>query len=511
VFAHHRSVALVLAIALMAVAPAATPKASPKPKPTPRPIAIVINGELLPLEPPPLYQRGRLFVPVRRTIEALGLDFNLRNKMITTHVGYKTVTLTVGSSVAMVDGTQLQLDDPTVEVNFVLYVPLRFFTDVLGAEASYDRRTNAVTIVSQIVGRSGSGVIRQPGGRTERFGTVSAIDIDSDPPTLTLQYNASVHTIPIGANASIDMHDVDADVTVPGELGDVRPGDFARIFQDKQGRVTRVVDAFGSLSGHIAAATATQFVTNDGHVITPDRDTQVLLNGKAAQVSDLKVGDSVTVRYNVETDEIRSILASRQVSTTSTASGGPQITNVVVDATRPLRAGDSFNVTLHGTPEASATFDIGSYVTGIPMSQSSPGVYTGSYTLPRGVNFSDVPIIGELQQGTQSAQPVAASATISAASTPPGVIDFAPAEGAIVQTNRPAIYATFASDAVPVNPSSVNLRVDGRDVTSECVRNERFIQYFPGYSYPSGPVRVEVSVSDEAGNVTTKAWTFTIR
>jgi hypothetical protein len=501
---------LVLAFALVGASP---PSANPStsPKPTPHPIAIVINGEQLPVQPPPLYSKGRLFVPVRRTIEALGLDFSIHGKVITTHVGARTVKLTVGSSVATIDGTPMQLDDPTVEVKYVLYAPLRFFTSVLGADASFDRKSNTVTIVSQLIGRSGSGVIHQSGGRTERFGTVSAIDLDSEPPTLTLQLNARVQTIPIDRNVTIDMRDVGANVTVPGELGDIRPGDFARIFQNKQGRVLTIVDAFGSLSGHIAAATATQFVLSDGHVITPNRDTQILLNGKPARMSALQVGDGVTVRYNVETEETRTILASRQVPARATAAGGPQISSVTIDATHPLRPGDTLNVTLHGTPGGAATFDIGSYVTGIAMSQSAPGVYAGSYTLPNGVNFSDVPIIGDLQIGAQNAPSVAAQQTLSAASTPPGVTDFAPAEGAVVRTSRPAIYATFASDAVPVNPSSVSLRVDGRDVTSECVRTPQFIQYFPDYSYRSGRVRVVVSVADFAGNVTTRAWTFTIR
>jgi hypothetical protein len=490
---------------------AATPAPHARPKPTPKPIAIVINGEVLPVRPPPLYENGRLLVPVRRTIAALGLDWNKHGNRIVTHVGAKTVTLTIGSSVATVDGEPIELDDPTVDVHFVLYAPLRFFTEVLGAEASFDRKTNSVTIVAQVIGRSGSGVVREPGGGLERFGTVSAVDVDSDPPTLTLQYNAAIKTIPIDRNAQIDMHDVGANITVPGELGDVRPGDFARVFQNKSGRVLRIEDAFGSLSGRIAAATAKEFVLADGHVVDPDRDTQIFLNGKQAQVQDLRVGDEVTVRYNVETDEIRSVLASRQVATTPQAAGAAQITAVDIDADHPLRPGDTLNVTLRGTPGGAATFDIGSYVTGIAMTEATRGTYRGSYTLPKGVNFTDVPIIGDLRVGGQDAPPVAAPKTLSASSAPPGIVDFAPAEGAVVQTNRPAIYVTFDSEAVPVNASSIDLRVDGRDVTSECVRTPEFIQYFPAYSYPKGEVRVDVRVADQAGNVTSKSWTFEIK
>ena len=460
-------------------------------------IAIVINGVKLPLQPPPMMVHGELYVPVRRMIEGLGLPFNVQGKQIETQVGARPITLTIGGGGA-------------IEVKDVLYVPLRYFADVLGAQAIYDSHTQTVTIVAQLVGRSASGLILTHTS-AERFGTVTAIDLNSDPPTVTLEYNATIHTVPIGTNAIVEMHDVAANVTVPGELGDVRPGDFARIYMDRAGHVERVEDAFGSYSGHIAAATATEFVIADGHVIIPDRTTQVVLNGQTAAVSDLRVGDLVTVRYNVETNEIRTVLASRPLAATSPQPGQPQISAVTLDTNRPQRAGDSITVSLQGTPGGAATFDIGSYVTNIAMSEGSPGVYSGTYQIPNGANFSDVPITGHLRVGQNSAPDMQAAQTLSASSSPPGISDFAPGEGASVNTRSPAIYATFVADAVPVNPSSVVMWVDGRDVTSESLRTPTFIQYMPSYTYHRGEVQVTVRVADLAGNTTTKSWTFVIR
>ncbi|HXM08138.1 MAG TPA: hypothetical protein VN936_11775, partial [Candidatus Acidoferrum sp.] len=96
-------------------------------------------------------------------------------------------------------------------------------------------------------------------------------------------------------------------------------------------------------------------------------------------------------------------------------------------------------------------------------------------------------------------------------SVPPGVSDFGPDNGDVVNDNRPSMYATFNSDAVPVNPSSVQIVVNGHDVTSDSVRTPQFVQYVPAFGYPDGPVRVTVRVADGAGNVTTKSWTFVIR
>lgn len=280
---------------------------------------------------------------------------------------------------------------------------------------------------------------------------------------------------------------------------------------EKNGHVQRVEDAFGSHNGSVAAVAGDQFVLGDGHVIMTSRSSKVSLNGKSAAIADLRVGDRVTVRYNVETNEVREILAARDVQAAAPVPGAPEISSVETDANHPLRAHDRMSVTLHGTPGGAATFDIGPYVTSLAMSERGPGVYVSSYEIPNGANFRDVPIIGHLRAHGADAPDAQASQSLSASSSPPGVSAFGPDEGATVNTGHPAIYATFAADAVPVNPSSIVLWVNGRDVTSNCVRTGQFIQYLPSYTYPNGPVRVTVRVSDRAGNSTTKSWTFSIR
>jgi Copper amine oxidase N-terminal domain len=502
-------------VAMLALAAVASPKllwaAGPPPNAhaNGKPIAIVINGVTLPLDPPPRFEKNLLFVPVRRTIEALGLSFDRTGPRIMTQIGSKTVTLTLGSRIAQIDSEQLTLDAPMLEIDSVLYAPLRFFTDVLGAQAHFDRRSHSVTIVAQIVGRSSGGLIAIGSG-FERFGTVAAVDVLSDPPTVTLEYNGGVKTIPIARNAVIDMQDVNANVTMPGELSDVLPGDFARVEMHKDGRVERVVDEYGSRHGDIVAIAGGQFVLNDGQVVTTGPTTGISLNAKAATLQDLRPSDEVTVRYNVETNEVREVLASRSVASSASGSGGVRITSLQSDTNRPLRPGDTVGVTLHATPGASATFDIGSDVTNQAMQEQTSGVYVGSYTIPRGANFENDPLIGRLTLGSVTVTATAPQ-LISASSVPPGISDFAPDEGATVNTNQPAVYASFAADAVPVNPSSALLWINGRDVTADCVRSPQFIQYLPSYAYPDGPVHVTVRVADQAGNSTTKSWDFTIR
>ncbi len=493
-----RTLALVAACALLL---GAAPGASKTAK-----IGIVINGERLAIDPPPRMVAGHLLVPVRRIIEALGLDFAQDGKRIVTHVGYKTVTLQLGSRSADIDGDATPLDAAPVEIKNVLYAPLRFFTDVLGSQASFDRKAALVTVVSQLIGRSGNGISRSA-KRVEQVGTVTAVDVDSDPPTVTLSYNASIRTTPIAPNATILLEDVNANVTVPGELTDVRPGDYAHLFGASLARADRVVDQFGSRVGTVAAVASGQMVLADGHIIVPGRNTRVSINGTAATIDDLHAGDSVAVRYNVATNEVREVLAGRALADTGAPSA---IASVGTSATHPLRANDLLTVTLRGTAAGAAQFDVGPYVLGLGMSEREPGTYVGSYRIPNGANFADVPIIGHLRSGGSEYMRQAPE-SISASSSPPGIGDFAPDEGAVVNSSRPSLYATFVSDAVPVNPSSVRIIVDGHDITASSVRTARFVHYVPVVPYPDGVVHVTVKAADLAGNVTSKSWSFTIR
>ncbi len=272
-----------------------------------------------------------------------------------------------------------------------------------------------------------------------------------------------------------------------------------------------IVDAYGSRSGSVAAVAAGQLVLADGHVITPSRSTAITLNGASATIEQIAVGDAVMVRYNIDSSEPREIIATRKTAAADAPAASVGISSIAVAPDRPLKAGDTLSVTMHGTPGGLAGYDIGPYVRNLTLTEAQPGVYTGSYTIARGTNFADAPVVGRLNARGVDAAAAQAPTTVSVSTVAPGISDFAPDSGTTVNNARPSVYATFSSDTVPVNPSSARLILNGHDVTSSSLRTQRFIDYVPGIDYPDGPVRVTVIVADQAGNTTTKSWTFYIR
>jgi hypothetical protein len=179
---------------------------------------------------------------------------------------------------------------------------------------------------------------------------------------------------------------------------------------------------------------------------------------------------------------------------------------------KPLRAGDSFTVSMTGTPGAKATFDIADVVAGQPMNEVSPGSYEGSFRIPDRFNVAEVPIYGRLTLGTESAPRAEAPQRLSSATLPPQIPEVAPRPGETINNHRPNIYGTFfVPSEIGVDPRTISVVVNEHDVSAGSTRTRAFVTFSPQGDLPSGPVHVTIRVSDNAGNAGTRSWTFYIK
>jgi hypothetical protein len=510
----ERRIAATLAVCLLTCA--AAPQHAPTPRKLPPidvSIAIAVNGELLSVDPAPrIVGAGRLVVPVVRIYSALGIAVSRSGNAITASAPGKRIVLHIGSAVATIDDRPVTMETPAMTIDGATYVPLRFVAESLGAQATFNPGANRVEVVSSLVGRNPALEQQSGDGASQLVGNVSAVDLNSAPQSLSIVRGATVRTVAITSGAKVDLQDVVARTSTPGTLPDVHVGDAVSVIVLPDGHVGSVIVRYASRNGTIAAVSATQFVLNTGFIVSPDATTAISLNGEPATFADLAVGDAVVVRLNPDTNEKRQILVSRVIAAASPApDGAAAIESFAIDAAHPLRAGDSFNVTLRGTPGGRATFDIGVYLTGLPLAEQQPGVYGTRYVIPANVNFGPTTVYGHLAAGGAAAPRSVASSLLAVSNTPPQITDIAPLSGQNVNNDRPSIYATFrAPTGVGVNPSSVSISVNGTDVTAAATRTDQFITYSPSVPLADGPVSVAVRVSDQAGNQQTRTWSFTI-
>jgi ribosomal protein L21E len=479
-------------------------------------IGIVVNGQELARDPAPRVVGkggGRIAVPLVKIMDALGIAVTRDGDDITADAFGKRIAVHIGSTHATIGTSQVTLAVPATEIDGSTYVPLRFVADAFGAQATFNARANRVEITSSLVGRNPGLEQRSDGGSAQIVGTVGAVDLNSSPQSISVVRGGAARTVPVTGEARILVQDVIARTSAPGSLYDVHVGDAISIIVRPDGHAGSVVARYASRTGTIAAVSGTAFVLDNGFVVTPDKVTQITLNAQPATIGDLKVGDSVVVRLNPDTNEKRQILVSRAAPAAPVASpGATQITAFGITAKGPLHAGDAFDVGMRGTPGGRATFDIGSYVTAVPMTEREPGVYSARYTVPQGVNFGRTSVYGHLTVAGVDPPRAEAPSLIVVTTTPPQIVDVAPANGQTVNNNRPSIFATYQSPMdVAIVPGTVTINVNGLDVTASSTRTPAFITYSPGVALNDGPVDVTVRVTDEAGNTQTRKWTFTIR
>ena len=109
-------------------------------------VAISINGSAVDVSPGPILQDGRVFVPLRGVFENLGASVVYDNGQIDAQGGQNSISLHIGSTQAEVNGQPQTIDVAPFIVGASTYVPLRFISQALGANVSWDESNRLVAI-----------------------------------------------------------------------------------------------------------------------------------------------------------------------------------------------------------------------------------------------------------------------------------------------------------------------------------------------------------------------------
>ncbi|MDQ6768167.1 MAG: copper amine oxidase N-terminal domain-containing protein [Candidatus Eremiobacteraeota bacterium] len=119
-------------------------------------VSIIVNGQQVQFDQPPIERSGRVFVPLRGVFERLGASVVYDNGIINASGNGRTIQLKIGSTTAVVNGTQHQLDVAPFIVGSRTLVPLRFISESLGANVDYNDTNRTVSI--NLGGSTQSGV-----------------------------------------------------------------------------------------------------------------------------------------------------------------------------------------------------------------------------------------------------------------------------------------------------------------------------------------------------------------
>lgn len=142
-----------------------------------------------------------------------------------------------------------------------------------------------------------------------------------------------------------------------------------------------------------------------------------------------------------------------------------------------------------------------------PLAAYQPENFNSSYTLPAADG---------IYHGIIFAGPSYASEVLSVRfygevlDTPPEFYAFTPTPGSIINDNQPLMGASFADNGTGMNLSTVQMLVDGFDITNLATITSSSIIWTTPFLLTEGLHWVNVSARDNFGNYNSTVWSFTV-
>ncbi len=499
-------------------------------------IQVTVNGTPVAFSgTPPTEIKGAVLVPLRGVFQALGasVDYNAATRVINAQKGATTVLLPLGSLQATVNGQPQDLSQPAQAVGGTTLVPLRFVAQALGAYVDWHAATSTVEITTQ---EPHLATLPAPPGQGAVTGQATGIYTDTNPQQITVRVNGKNTSVPI-SDSTIVVRSVVGQPGIVTPLAQIQPGDQVTIQRGADGAAISITATFGEVAGTVKSigrlASGNSVVTlNDGTTVELMKGAPVTMNGNPIKLSNVMTDEKVTIRTNpsnnlglgvaVATGGDPNPVPPGQAIGAETVTPPPGniaaagatelvfIASFTHNATKPLKAGDVLTATLVGTPRGKASFAIPGVAENVPMKETSPGVYTGSYTVPKNKSVSRAAVLGRLAANGATAPLLQASGLLTVDSIPPRIMDWQPESGANVESERPSINAVFSDQGSGIDPAATQIRLDGADITAQATITPRFFNLNPADPLAAGTHSVHVSVADLAGNTAAADWSFKI-
>jgi hypothetical protein len=502
------------------------------------------------------------------------VSYDLVTRVVNARKGTTVVVLPLGAATATVNGHSQPLSQPAQTINGTTLVPLRFVVQALGGYVEWVAATNTVRIktvdphLASLPALPGRGTVTglvtgkfldtNPPTLTVRVnGVVTSVPVGSG----VLDGNTSV-TTPGQPPQPVDMKAIAV-------------GDQVTITRDPSGQVTAISTLHGAVRGTIKTISGKltngdRVITlNDGTIIQITAGAPVTMAGRHITLGDVMNNEDVVIRTDpagnrgigiavVTPDDPNptppgdtppaskpgpappapnqggagaGIAIGAGFSAPHLFGGGapalrlaaqaqtvPLPENVTVeiasfmdDAHGPMRAGNRLTVTLTGTPGGKASLAIPGIIEDFSLLEAKPGVYTGTFTLPKGTNVTGAAVLGRLTLQGVEAPMVQASDGLTVDNAPPRVARLFPPKGAIIGSATPYVYATL-SDAggVGVDPDATHISLDGIDLTTQAHITPDFCGVTPARPLSAGTHQARVVTADRFGNGQTTEWLFTV-
>lgn len=468
-----------------------------------QPIRVTVDGAPVQFERVgPQVVQGRVLVPLRGVFEQMGafVDWVPATRTVLAQRGDRDIVLRIGSRTALINQQPVTLDVPATIIAGTTMVPLRFIGEALGADVQWDAATRTVAVTTLPVG--------VPPGRGPTP-PIPVPPVQPVPEVRSISHNAvgwltagsTLEVVMEGTPGGVAQFEVPGVVTQVG-MREVTAGRYvgswtvplgvpsvtgARVLALlRVGERERLVQAGVPINIDAAPPTVRNLLPEPNSSITQVQPniSAVFDDGAGSGVAPGSVriivnGVDVTARATVTTSFVSYLpptplpAGSNSVTVTMrdiagntatrtwnfTVVAAPQVIRTFThNATVGMAPGSVITVLMEATAGGRATFAFvaptGQTLWTQAMTEISPGVYRGDYTVRIGDNLTGAAVLGTFvtaQGQTFTIEAPGRIGTAPAVLTPPTIT--VPAQGAAVTS--PLVITGTAPPS-----TRVRLRVD---------------------------------------------------
>lgn len=115
-------------------------------------ITVKIDGKIIDFDVPPQLINNRTMVPLRAIFEALGasVEWNGETQTVTSTKDKTTISLTINSTLMVVNGKDVALDSPACLIDGRTLVPVRAISEAFGTTVEWNGKTSTVLLTNKI-------------------------------------------------------------------------------------------------------------------------------------------------------------------------------------------------------------------------------------------------------------------------------------------------------------------------------------------------------------------------
>ncbi len=279
-------------------------------------VRVFVDGQMVRFDQPPIVVGARVLVPLRGIFERLGatVEWEAATQTVIAIHGSTVVELVIGQRSARVNDRIVPLDVPAMVVRGRTLVPLRFVSEAMGAEVQYQEATRTVLIFSPGTSPGAQppppAPPPAPSARTIN-GLLVQVRTGGSNPSILVENGDAVRTRAfITPETAITRVNLTTNRGGSVSLNALRVGDQieARLVNTDQAERIRATYkiVLGRLDA-IAGGGRTIVLTNGQAYRIAENGIEVIIDGKASTLPNLKAGMFLTLRLNPENNLVYGI------------------------------------------------------------------------------------------------------------------------------------------------------------------------------------------------------------